>query len=153
MTYITGGNCAVFYSTDTTNKLPTSADFTLIPGLTSFPKLSSESEAVKARNSETGEQIVLNGDNTIPDFDLTLNWMAFDPIHRVLEDAQLAGTLLQFKSVLYSDAAHTSEYYEIYNARVLKVSYSGDSSSVVTCTVNLSVNGKVIARSPLPAQP
>lgn len=144
MQYFTGGHNAVYYTTDTVNAVPDAVSYKLVPGVASFQMVSHEAEEVTGRNSETGDQFKLVGDITIPNLELVFNFSPDDLAHKALKSAMLAGTLLQFKIVSYSDAAHTEAYSQIVNARVLKYSFTGDKSSIVQINVTLGVSGKVI---------
>lgn len=92
----------------------------------------------------------LLGTKSIPDIELTVNYLPDNTVHKLLETLADEQKRCQVKIEYFNDSTHTDGFYVIYTCFVSSTTLAGDKDAVVTKTFNLAVDGAAIQAGILP---
>lgn len=139
-----GSYVSVFYNSDVTNKDFDSEKFQEVPETGAFPSTGIEREVITAPNFTHKYSRKLVGRGSVPDIDLTVNYIPgsiHDNLYKMAED----GTRGQFKVVYWIDATKTVGVGKVYNGFLSNATFNGGESDVTSLAMTLSVDGGPVA--------
>lgn len=139
-----GSYVSVFYNSDVTNKEFDSEKFLEVPETGAFPSTGIEREVITAPNFTHKYSRKLVGRGSVPDIDLTVNYIPgsiHDSLYKMAED----GTRGQFKVVYWIDATKTVGVGKVYNGFLSNATFNGGESDVTSLAMTLSVDGGPVA--------
>lgn len=139
-----GSYVSVFYNSDTENKAFDSKDFVEIPETGAFPQSGIEREVITAPNYTHKYNRKLAGRGSVPDIDLTVNYIP-ESIHDQLYQLAESGKRGQFKIVYWLDAEKKVGVGKVYNGFLTNATWGGGESEVVSLAMTLSVDGGPVA--------
>lgn len=93
----------------------------------------------------------LLGTKSIPDIELSVNYLADNVVHQQLETLADEQKRCQIRLSYYSDATKTTGFYVVYTCFVSSTTIDGDKDEVVTKAFNLAVDGAAVESGTLPS--
>nr|WP_287855301.1 phage tail tube protein [Klebsiella sp.] len=116
-------------------------DFKEIPSIATFTTSGFESTVIDVVVFNSSYNRKLLGTKSIPDIELSVNWIPDNEVHQQMETIADAQSRCQVKIEYFTDSTHTSGYFVVYNAFVSTASVSGDKDEVIKKAFNLAVDG------------
>ena len=89
---------------------------------------------------------------SIPDIELTVNYLPDDEVHQQLETLADEQKRCQVKIEYFTDASHDEGFYVVYTAFVSSTTIAGDKDEVVTKAFTLAVDGGALESGLLPKE-
>lgn len=139
-----GSYVSVFYNSEITNTDINSEKFVEIPETGAFPSTGIEREVITAPNFSHKYSRKLVGRGSVPDIDLTVNYIP-ESVHDVLIKLAEDGKRGQFKIVYWVDASKNLGVAKVYNGFLSSAVHNGGESEVSGLTLTLSVDGGPVA--------
>ena len=147
MDIFSGANLAVSIGTAG----PTVAtDFQVVPEVGVFTTSGFESTVIDVVTFNSAYNRKLLGTKSIPDIELTVNYLPDNTVHKLLETLADEQKRCQVKIEYFNDSTHTDGFYVIYTCFVTSTTLAGDKDAVVTKAFNLAVDGASIQAGILP---
>ncbi|ROP61607.1 hypothetical protein EDF81_0078 [Enterobacter sp. BIGb0383] len=128
-------------------------DFKEVPEVGAFTTSGFESTVIDVVTFNSAYNRKLLGTKSIPDIELTVNYLPDDEVHQELETLADAQKRCQVRLSYYEDATHTTGFYVVYNCFVSSTTIAGDKDAVVTKAFNLAVDGGAVVSGILPVTP
>ncbi|WP_213712556.1 phage tail tube protein [Cedecea lapagei] len=116
-------------------------DFKEVPEVAVFPTSGFERVVIDVVTYNNAYNRKLVGTKSVPDIDLTVNWLADDEVHQLLEKMSDLGKRVQVKIEYFEDETQETGVYIAYNAFVSSTAVSGDKDAVVQKGFTLAVDG------------
>ena len=141
-----GSYVSVFFNSEVLNKDIDSEKFVEVPEVGAFPTTGIEREVIVAPNFTHKYSRKLVGRGSVPDIDLTVNYIPgsiHDQLYKLAEDGKRG----QFKIVYWMDASKEIGVAKMYNGFLSSATYSGGESEVAAQAMTLSVHGGPIAEA------
>ncbi|EKT3979534.1 hypothetical protein QEF67_000012 [Klebsiella aerogenes] len=135
-----GSYVSVFYNTDVTNTDLNNDKFVEVPETAAFPQTGIEREVITAPNFSHVYSRKLVGRGSVPDIDLTVNYIpgsVHDQLIKLAEDGKRG----QFKIVYWIDATKTVGTAIVYNGFLSSATRNGGETEVVSLAMTLAVDG------------
>ncbi|MBJ6511397.1 hypothetical protein JGT32_18250 [Enterobacter hormaechei] len=139
-----GSYVSVYYNSDITNSDINYQDFVEIPETGAFPQTGIEREVITAPNYTHKYSRKLLGRGSVPDIDLTVNYIPgsiHDQLFQLAEDGKRG----QFKIVYWMDAGREVGVATVYNGFLASETRSGGETEVTAQQMTLSVDGGPVA--------
>ena len=133
-----GGNLKVSVGTAGTTL---ATDFKEVPEVAVFTTSGYESQIITVTTFNSAYNRKLLGTKSVPDIELSVNYLADDPVHQQLEKLADDQKRCQIRLDYYSDATHTTGFYVVYNCYVSSTTISGDKDQVIVKAFTLAVDG------------
>lgn len=141
MSIMTGANLKVELGTYTAGSSTAAADFQEIPEVATFATSGFESTVIDVVTYNSAYNRKLLGTKSIPDIELTVNYLADNTVHQKLERLADDQVRTQVKITYYENATRTTGFFVIYNAFVSSNLIAGSKDEVVTKAFTLAVDG------------
>lgn len=148
MDIFSGANLVVSVGTSAGSAVAT--DFKSIPEVASFATSGFESVVIDVVTFNSAYNRKLLGTKSIPDIELTVNYLPDDAVHQQLETLADSQRRCQVKIEYFTDASHAEGFYVIYTAFVSSTTIAGDKDEVVTKAFTLAVDGGALESGLLP---
>ncbi|ELO0973799.1 phage tail tube protein [Raoultella ornithinolytica] len=148
MDIFSGANLVVSVGTSAGSTVAT--DFKPIPEVASFATSGFESVVIDVVTFNSAYNRKLLGTKSIPDIELTVNYLPDDAVHQQLETLADSQRRCQVKIEYFTDASHAEGFYVIYTAFVSSTTIAGDKDEVVTKAFTLAVDGGALESGLLP---
>ncbi|HBZ8158464.1 TPA: hypothetical protein MM329_000677 [Escherichia coli] len=139
-----GSYVSIFFNKDVLNKDLNSKDFIEVPETGAFPSTGIEREVITAPNYSHKYGRKLVGRGSVPDIDLTVNYIP-ESIHDELYQLAEDGKRGQFKVVYWIDASKEVGIAKVYNGFLSNATFNGGESDVNSLSLTLSVDGGPVA--------
>ncbi|HAW2200212.1 TPA: hypothetical protein JLO99_002737 [Escherichia coli] len=139
-----GSYVSVYFNSDVTNLDINSEKFTEIPETGAFPATGIEREVIVAPNFSHAYSRKLVGRGSVPDVDLTVNYIPgsiHDQLYKLAEDGKRG----QFKVVYWVDATKELGIGKVYNGFLSNATFNGGETEVTSLAMTLAVDGGPIA--------
>lgn len=149
MDIMSGANLKVEVGTSAGNVLAT--DFKEVPEVSSFTTSGFESVVIDVKTFNSAYNRKLLGTKSIPDIELSVNYLADNVVHQQLETLADEQKRCQIRLSYYSDATKTTGFYVVYTCFVSSTTIDGDKDEVVTKAFNLAVDGAAVESGTLPS--
>lgn len=127
-------------------------DFVEVPEVGTFTTSGFESTVIDVVTFNSAYNRKLLGTKSIPDIELTVNYLADNAVHQKLEQLADEQKRCQIRLSYYEDATHTTGFYVVYTCFVSSTSIAGDKDAVVTKAFNLAVDGGALQSGILPTE-
>lgn len=138
---MTGANLKVELGTYTAGSSTPAIDFKEIPEVASFATSGFESTVIDVVTYNSAYNRKLLGTKSIPDIELSVNYLADNVVHQQLEQLADDQVRTQVKITYYENATRTTGFFVIYNAFVSANLIAGSKDEVVTKAFTLAVDG------------
>ncbi|ENC1132677.1 hypothetical protein ABJ736_000853 [Escherichia coli] len=116
-------------------------DFKEVPEVAAFTTSGFESVVIDVVTFNSAYNRKLLGTKSIPDIELSVNYLADNAVHQQLEQLADEQKRCQIRLDYYSDATHTTGFYVVYTCFVSSTTIAGDKDAVVTKAFTLAVDG------------
>ncbi|MBX4527634.1 hypothetical protein [Klebsiella pneumoniae] len=139
-----GSYVSVYYNSNVDNTQFDSDEFVEIPETGAFPQTGIEREVITAPNYTHKYSRKLAGRGSVPDIDLTVNYIPesiHDQLYKLAEDGKRG----QFKIVYWLDATKTTGVGKVYNGFLSNATFGGGETEVTSLALTLSVDGGPVA--------
>ncbi|EDA8844931.1 hypothetical protein A4M37_19290 [Salmonella enterica subsp. enterica serovar Typhimurium] len=136
-----GGLVGLFLHEDVANKDLKSESYIEIPECAAFPETGIERGTIDVPNFSNAYNRKLVGRMSVPDIDLSVNYMPGNEAHEKLIKAAEDGKRIQIKVVYYVDATKTSGIQIAYNGFLSKATLTGGEDAVVGRSFTFAVDG------------
>ncbi|HBT3063107.1 TPA: hypothetical protein MBF00_000590 [Klebsiella aerogenes] len=140
-----GSYVSVFYNSEITNTDINSEKFVEVPETAAFPSTGIEREVIVAPNFSHVYSRKLVGRGSVPDIDLTVNYIpgsVHDQLFKLAEDGKRG----QFKIVYWIDATKTVGIASVYNGFLSSATRNGGETEATGQTMTLAVDGGPVAQ-------
>ncbi|MGN5981521.1 hypothetical protein [Serratia liquefaciens] len=127
-----------------------STTFETVPEVATFTTSGFESAVIDVVTFNSAYNRKLLGTKSVPDIELTVNYLPDDEVHQKLETAADLQKRIQVRLSYYEDATHTTGFYVVYNCFVSSTTIAGDKDAVVTKKFNLAVDQGAVTSGVLP---
>ncbi|BEC01783.1 hypothetical protein [Escherichia coli] len=147
-----GSYVSVYFNSEVTNTDIDSEKFVEIPETGAFPSTGIEREVITAPNFTHKYSRKLVGRGSVPDIDLTVNYIPgsiHDQLYKLAEDGKRG----QFKIVYWMDASKETGVAKMYNGFLSNATFNGGETEVAGLTMTLSVDGGPIASAVIDKTP
>ncbi|EHI3273295.1 hypothetical protein J9089_003256 [Salmonella enterica] len=136
-----GGLVGLFLHDDVTNKDLKSEAYVEIPECAAFPETGIERNTIDVPNFSNAYNRKLVGRMSVPDIELSVNYMPGNEAHEKLIKAAEDGKRIQIKICYYVDATKTSGIQIAYNGFLSKTTLTGGEDAVVGRSFTFAVDG------------
>lgn len=116
-------------------------DFKEVPEVAAFTTSGFESVVIDVVTFNSAFNRKILGSKSVPDIELSVNYLADDAVHKQLEKLADDQKRCQIRLDYYSDASHTTGFYVVYNCYVSSTTITGDKDAVITKAFTLAVDG------------
>ncbi|QEM90835.1 hypothetical protein FEI17_09330 [Kosakonia radicincitans] len=141
MDIFSGANLVVSVGTAGT---AVATDFEVIPEVAAFTTSGFESTVISVVTFNSAYNRKLLGSKSIPDIDLSVNYLPDNAVHQKLEQLADDQSRCQIKLEYFTDATQTEGFYVVYTCFVSTTSLSGDKDEVVKRAFTLAVDGGAV---------
>ncbi|EHZ4758038.1 TPA: phage tail tube protein [Escherichia coli] len=138
---MTGANLKVELGTYTAGSSTAATDFQEIPEVATFATSGFESTVIAVTTYNSSYNRKLLGTKSVPDCELTVNYLADNAVHQKLEQLADDQVRTQVKITYYENATRTTGFFVIYNAFVSSNLIAGSKDEVVTKAFTLAIDG------------
>lgn len=142
-----GGLVGLFLHEDIENKDLESDAYLEIPECAAFPETGVERSTIDVPNFSGPYNRKLVGRMSVPDIELTINYMPGNEVHEKLIKATEDGKRVQLKIAYYVDATKKSGIQIAYNGFLSKTTMTGGEDAVVGRTFTFVVDGAPVGQA------
>lgn len=127
-------------------------DFVEVPEVGAFTTSGFESTVIDVVTFNSAFNRKLLGTKSIPNIELTVNYLPDNAVHQKLEQLADDQKRCQVRLSYYEDATHTTGFYVVYTCFVSSTTIAGDKDTQVTKTFTLAVDGGALQSGILPTE-
>ncbi|ELJ4565830.1 hypothetical protein RTF71_002908 [Escherichia coli] len=142
-----GGLVGLFLQEDVSNKDLDAETYLEIPECAAFPETGVERSTVDVPNFGGPYNRKLVGRMSVPDIELSINYMPGNEVHEKLIKATEDGKRVQIKIAYYIDATKKSGVHIAYNGFLSKTTMTGGEDAVVGRTFTFVVDGAPVKQA------
>ncbi|EJC7926144.1 TPA: hypothetical protein RM300_004040 [Escherichia coli] len=142
-----GGLVGLFLHDDIENKDLESDAYLEIPECAAFPETGVERSTIDVPNFSGAYNRKLVGRMSVPDIELSINYMPGNEVHEKLIKATEDGKRVQLKISYYVDATKKSGIQIAYNGFLSKTTMTGGEDAVVGRTFTFVVDGAPVGQA------
>ncbi|EHD3012251.1 hypothetical protein Q9K85_002798 [Escherichia coli] len=142
-----GGLVGLFLHDDIENKDLESDAYQEIPECAAFPETGVERSTIDVPNFSGAYNRKLVGRMSVPDIELSINYMPGNEVHEKLIKATEDGKRVQLKISYYVDATKKSGIQIAYNGFLSKTTMTGGEDAVVGRTFTFVVDGAPVGQA------
>ncbi|TXO52986.1 hypothetical protein FV243_10760 [Escherichia coli] len=142
-----GGLVGLYLHDDIENKDLESDAYREIPECAAFPETGVERSTIDVPNFSGAYNRKLVGRMSVPDIELSINYMPGNEVHEKLIKATEDGKRVQLKIAYYVDATKKSGIQIAYNGFLSKTTMTGGEDAVVGRTFTFVVDGAPVGQA------
>lgn len=142
-----GGLVGLYLHDDIENKDLESDAYQEIPECAAFPETGVERSTIDVPNFSGAYNRKLVGRMSVPDIELSINYMPGNAVHEKLIKATEDGKRVQLKIAYYVDATKKSGIQIAYNGFLSKTTMTGGEDAVVGRTFTFVVDGAPVGQA------